>query len=235
MNIIAHRQLALLAFLSFCFMVSSARAGEVFLPGETIQYEIKKVFKLGKATLTFNGPQTINKQQLVLITFRTEGLNFFDEEKIYMDPVDLFPRVVERDLNIWGKKEKIREVYDQQSGKVTVIKDADGKKSESSIQKKGKIDNIYSFLYRYRRSGSFKKNDRLKLVLPTKEVDIILKRKDTVEAADKKYEAYYMESEPKEYSLWFDTSPQRLPLRIDGAVRMGKTKMVMKEYKPGSP
>ena len=172
---------------------------------------------------------------MVLITFRTEGLNFYDEEKIFVDPVDFYPLVVERDLDIWGKKKRIREVYDQKAGKITITKIADKKKSQQVIEKKGKIDNIYCFLYRYRRSGSFKNNDRLELKLPTKDIAIVLKKKEKIEAGGKKYEAYYLESEPKEYALWFDLSPNRLPLRIDGAVGMGKTKMVMKEYSPGSP
>src|SRR6185503_16960846 len=110
-----------------------AVAGDVFLPGETIQYDIKKVFSLGKASLTYNGPQTVNNQELVLITFRTEGLNFYDEEKIFVDPVDFYPLVVERDLDIWGKKERIREVYDQKAGKITITKIADKKKSQQVI------------------------------------------------------------------------------------------------------
>src|SRR5262245_44522223 len=108
---ISHPQKAFIALFWLLLSVSTAQAAEIFLPGETIQYEIKKVLKLGKATLTFNGPQTVNNQQLVLITFRTEGLNFYDEEKIYMDPTDYYPVVVVRDLDIWGKKEKLREIY----------------------------------------------------------------------------------------------------------------------------
>ena len=88
-----------------------------FRPGETIQYDIKKLaVKAGEATLTFQGLVSLEGQSAFLITFASKGLKFFDEEKIYLDPPTFLPKRVERDLNIFGKKEEIIEYYNAQEG-----------------------------------------------------------------------------------------------------------------------
>ena len=78
-----------------------------FRPGETIRYDIKKLkMRVGQASLTFHGLVSMEGQSALLITFTSKGLKFFDEEKIYVDPRTFLPRLVERNLNIFGKKRK---------------------------------------------------------------------------------------------------------------------------------
>lgn len=199
--------------------------------GEKITYAIKQMgIKAGDATLSYVGPTEKDGKQYVLIIFLADGLNFYDEEKIYMDPQGFYPQIVERDLNIFGSKERITEYYDAPKGVVRIVKAADGKTSEQVIEKPGQLDNIYCFIYRYRRDGNFKVGDTLTVNLPTLDLKIKLEKETRISAAGKKYDAFFMQSDPSKYRLWFDKSDQRLPLRIDGAVGVGSTSMSMRKY-----
>src|SRR5690242_69203 len=81
-------------------------------PGERIEYKIVKVgLKAGDASLTFAGPRIYRGKKIVLIVFQARAFNFFDEERIFVDPKSYLPLFVERNLNIFGKKEKIIEEY----------------------------------------------------------------------------------------------------------------------------
>jgi len=207
----------------------SAMADEVYEAGETIYYNILQMgLKVGEATLNYVGPQSYNGQDVVLIIFSAKGFNFYDEERIYLTPDSLKPVEILRDLNIFGHKEKIQEQYLPNQIKVT--KTEGSKASEQIIDKKGDIDNIYAFIYRYRQSGDFKINDLLDIHLPTTDVKIKLTKETVIAAGGKKYKSYYMESDPAKYKLWFDASDSKLPLRISGSVGVANTSMVMTKY-----
>lgn len=199
--------------------------------GEKISYAIRKMnVKAGNATLVFNGPAKLDTRDTMLITFTADGLNFFDEEKIYVDPKTYFPVRVQRDINIWGKKEKITEDYFPGEGRVNITKVAGGKTTQSEIKKPGNIDNIYAFIFRYRRSGTFKLGEELLLKLPTQDVKLKLEEITDIKAADRNYSAFFMKSDPPKYQVWFDASDKKIPLRINGAVGFGSTAMMMTEY-----
>ena len=189
--------------------------------------------KIGEATLVFHeGIRLKQGKEMYLIIFKASALNFFDKEEIYIDPKTFYPLVVMRYLNIWGKKEKIFEEYFPEKGLVKITKYAGGKKmTQQTIEKKGTLDNIYSFIYRYRNQGQFKVGDTLLMNLPTKDVVLKLKEITKVKAAGQQFEAYYMKSDPPQYEVWFDHSDKKIPLKIDGAVGFGDTAMVMVKYK----
>ena len=201
-----------------------------FSQGERLVYAIKKMgVKAGEATLTYAGAQRLEDKNVELIVFTANAANFYDEEKIYVDPQTFRPVQVVRDLNIWGKKEKITEYYE--AGKVRIVKNAGGKTEEQIIQKNDALDNLYGFIYRYRRDGRFQIGESLQMNLPTQDVTIKLANMDQIKAGGGTHTAYYMQSDPKKYKVWFDSSPQRIPLRIDGAVGFGNTSMVLRDYK----
>lgn len=202
-----------------------------FAPGETIVYDIKKLaLKVGQAVLVFQGEVSLEGREALLVTLTSKGLNFFDEEKIYLDPRTFLPLRVERDLDIFGKKERIVEHYSSDNGAVRVVKTSGGKTTEQLIQKEHRLENVYGFIYRYRRQGAFFDGERTVVHLPTADVSFMLRGFDTLALPGRQIQAYYVESLPKKYRVWFDTGPARVPLRIDGAVGFGKTAMVMKEY-----
>ena len=205
-----------------------------FKNGERVIYAIKKMgLKVGEATLIFEGEREIGGQKVYTITFKATAPNFYDEEKIYVWPETFKPLRVERDLNIFGKKEKIVEVYDSAQGSIAITKTAGGNKSEQIINKSGEVDNIYGIIFRYRKEGAFHIGDKIAMNLPTADIELKMRRQEKLSAAGKTYQAYYMESVPSKYRLWFDDSAQKIPLRIDGAVGFGNTVMILQKYSTG--
>ena len=202
-----------------------------FHKGETIEYDIKKFgIKVGEARIVFKGKDQINSREAVLIVFTSHAPRFYDEERIYLDPDTYYPIVVKRNLDIFGKKEVILEDYSPTEGMVRIIKQAGGKKTEQVIKKDKALDNIYGFIYRYRKEGRFKVGDTLKVYLPTKDIDINLVKQDRIKIAGKGYDTYFMQSIPAQYKIWFDSQADRIPLRIDGSVGLSKTSMVLRRY-----
>jgi hypothetical protein len=205
-----------------------------FRAGEVITYDIKQMgFKVGQATLTFPGEVQYEGRRLFLIVFRADGFNFYDREEIYLDPDTFFPVVVLRDLNlnIFGGKQKIREDYLQQAKKIFIHKFAGGKQTEQVIAVDSPVDNIYGFIYRYRRIGSFHTGEDLDIVLPTQKLKIGIVRPERIKAAGRKAASLYMESKPDKYKIWFSIDDRHIPFRIDGAVGIANTVMVITDYK----
>jgi hypothetical protein len=219
--------------------VSGAVAGEAkpmksFLPGETITYEIKKLkLVVGEAVLTVNGPAEAAGRESLWITFRAEGFQFLDEEQIYLDTATLHPLLIKRNLDIFGKEERIVEFYDEHTGRVRIVKTVKGETTEQVIENGERFDNIYGFIYRYRLFGQFDAQKRLELHLPTRDVEFAFGETAEFEAAGETYQACLLKSEPKKYEVWFDKGPKRIPLKINGAVGLGNTAMVMTGYKSG--
>lgn len=212
--------------------VSASPSGFPFKNGETVKYAIKSLgVNAGESTLSFRGLEKYKGKDAYVIVFTARAPNFFDEEQIFADAETFYPVAVVRDLNIWGKKEKITEEYDQEKGIITITKQGGGKTTTQTLNKPGPIDNIYCFIYRTRRNGKFNIGDSFSIALPTKDVVIKLVKMTNLKTAGRNFDAYYMQSDPAKYKVWFDTSEKKIPLRINGAVGINDTAMTMAEYK----
>ena len=210
---------------------NSHAAVKPFSRGEVIIYDIVKFrIKIGEAKLVFDGVTNLKGRDLLLVTVTAHSLRFFDQEKIYLDPTTFFPVEIQRNLDIFGKKEKITEFYDLTKGKVRIVKTVKGKTTEQIIEAGAQFDNIYGFIYRYRKFGSFSKDEEIHMHLPTIDVQLSFEKKLVIEAADKKFDTYYMSSKPKKYKIWFDSSSKRIPIKIKGALGVGNISMVFKAH-----
>ena len=212
---------------------SAADAAAPFAKGEMIRYSIKKMgIKVGEATLAFEGETPRDGKKYDLIIFTAKGFNFFDEERIYVDGETFLPKFVLRDVNVFGKKEKVTEVYDQAAGTVTITKVAKGGTTVRILEKTGPIDNIYGYIYRYRLHGGFDREERVQVALPAMDVTFAGVKNLEFKAAGKTYPALLLRSVPAQYSIWMDRGPAHLPLRIAGAVGFAKTVMTMVAHEP---
>lgn len=159
----------------------NASSDLLFSKGETIHYDIKKLkLTVGEAMLVFNGTTEVAGQEVLWITFRAQGFKFLDEEQIYLDPETFFPLLIKRNLNIFGKEEKIVEFYDTHRGKVRIVKTVKDKTTEQIIENGKRFDNIYGFIYRTRQSGRFQKNEEISLHLPTSDMRFHLVEKNEI-------------------------------------------------------
>jgi hypothetical protein len=227
----------ILAAAVLALPVTAAADPAPFARGERIMYSVKQMgVKAGDAVLEFKGDAYLDGKKLTLIVFTAKGFNFFDEERIYVDPVTFSPVKVLRDLNIFGNKENIMEEYPRDKGTIRVTRTADGKTTVKDIEPpssgdgNARVDNIYGFLYRLRQGNPVKVGSRSELHLPTLNLMISGVKRVDFNAAGKKYNAVMLQSVPSKYTIWFDEGPQRLPLRIAGALGLSNTVMVMTGY-----
>jgi len=215
----------LLALFCFCCILSPQ------LHAETIHYSIRQLGYDGQATLTMVGPKEYKGRKTLLIVFKSKGANFRDEEDIYLDPLTYKPLFVERDfsLSVFGQG-KTLEDYTSSKGKVLITKTDGDRVTHQVINKEGPVDNIYGFIYRYRKEGSFKTGDVLNMALPTRDLKIQLMDRVKLEIGGKSYDSYYMQSQPVRYKIWFDASQRKLPLRITGTIGFLNSVMTMTGY-----
>jgi len=210
-------------FLAF-ILSASAQA-------ETIYFSIRQMGFDGEANLTLAGPTDYKNYKTVLIVFRANGANFSDQEDIYVDPVTYRPLFVERNfsLSVFGHG-KTFEDYVSSKGHILITKTDGNKVTQQVIDKVGPVDNIYGFIYRYRKEGSFKIGDVLDMSLPTRDLKIKLVKREEFKIGDKAYDSYFMESQPVRYKIWFDSSDNKLPLRITGTIGFINSVMTMTGY-----
>ena len=201
------------------------------LRAETIQYSIRQMGFDGEASLTLIGPRDYKNHKTVLITFKAHGVNFSDEEDIYVDPSTYRPMFVERDfsLSVFGQG-KTSEDYVTSKGEVLITKTEGDRITHQVIDKVGPVDNIYGFIYRYRKEGSFKIGDVLSMILPTRDLKIQLVKRAKIRIGNKIYDSYYMQSQPVRYKIWFDASEHKWPLRITGSIGFLNSVMTMTGY-----
>lgn len=221
-------------FMSLMFVAASFADKDVpFEIGETIEYDIVKMhMPVGQAKLVYHGSVDVDGIKAHLMVFTASALNFFDEELIYFDPKTYYPLIVKRNLNLWGRKEVIVETYDVNQGQVTIVKQVKGKEESRVIKSLEPLDNIYCFIYRYRHLGDFSIGDAMTLNLPTQTVKLNLVDQRVFKINKEERQSFYMQSDPKEFRLWFDAGQVRIPLRIDGALGFGKTALVLRAYHP---
>ncbi len=206
------------------FLSTSARA-------ETIYYSIRQTGFNGEASLTLVGPQDYRDHKAVLIVFKAHGVNFSDEENIYVDPATYKPLFVERNfsLGMFGHGKTLEE-YIPSKGEIIITKTDGDHVTKQIINKTGAVDNIYGFIFRYRREGSFKIGDVLNMTLPTKDLKIRLVKRVELKIGEKSYNSYYMQSKPGRYKIWFDASEHKWPLRITGTIGFISSVMTMTGY-----
>lgn len=212
---------------------ASAQEAKAFYPGEQTIYRIRKLaMDVGEMTLTYEGTVAKNGRELLLLRLSVEAFKYTGEDKIYLDPQTFLPVTVERDIVVFGNKEQIVEQYDP-FGSVVITKTVDDQITTQTITKDGPLENIYGFIFRYRKTGRLAENEDLNIRLPTQDVTMTYEGLRSIKAKGVKVDAYYLESSPKAYRIWLEVSSEKIPLRIDGTAGFGNTAMLLKEYKPG--
>jgi len=177
------------------------------------------------------GPKDYKSYKTLLIVFKAHGTGYSDEEDIYVDPASYKPLFVERNfsLSVFGQG-KTLEDYVSTKGEINITKTDGDRVTHQVINQVGPVDNIYGFIYRYRKEGSFKTGDVLNMTLPTRDLKIQLVDRVKLRIGRKSYESYYMQSKPNRYKIWFDSSDKKLPLRITGTIGFINSVMTMTSY-----
>ena len=218
-------KISLMVLFLFCCILP------VQLRAVTSHYSIRQLGYDGEATLSLVGPKDYKEHKTLLIVFKANGVNFSDEEDIYVDPETYKPLFVERSfsLAIFGHGKTLEE-YIPSKGEIRITKTDGNRVTHQVIKKVGPVDNIYGFIFRYRKEGSFKTGDVLNMTLPTRDFKIQLLGRGEIKIGRKSYDSYYMKSQPTRFKIWFDTSQHKWPLRITGTIGFLNSVMTMTGY-----
>jgi len=122
------------------------------------------------------------------------------------------------------------EEYIPSKGEIRITKTDGNRVTHQVINKVGPVDNIYGFIFRYRKEGSFKTGDVLNMTLPTRDFKIQMMSRMEIKIAGKSYDSYYMKSQPTRFKIWFDASKHKWPLRITGTIGFLNSVMTMTGY-----
>ncbi len=232
-----YKFLSIFLTLVFC-VIFLPIATEAIEPDERLEYDIKKfAMTVGSATFIYKGDVEIEGETAIFMQVTAQGFQFYDRENIYLDSQTLLPLVVKRELDIFGKEETIIEKYDQKTGKVVISgrKQDQGEEESTVIKHEHTIDNIYGFIYRYRKQGAFVKNETISIQLPTKKVIMKFVGEETIKWQGEKIKTDYVEDVDKNIKIWFSQDEQRIPYKINGAIGFGKTSMVLKKDSKVNP
>lgn len=245
LNKMCHRNLfivflvVLLLVFSFCYRPLKAPTETVafekktpFFAGEKIVYAVKMgPLKMGTSTLEFLGKTKLSNRELDTIVFRTTGLNFFDEEKIYAEPDTFYPVRVERTLNLWGRKMDIVEDYDSKDNSWRLTKREGRKITQEVFKSPERIQNFIAVVYFYRQMSDIGISKPLSFNFFTTKVKMQVTKTVDFSIGNKVYQAYLLESLPRKYRVWLDTSERKIPLRIDGSmIGFGNMALLMREF-----
>ena len=181
--------------------------------GESILYLISP---FGRAQYNNLGMVNLEGMKVNLITFKTKVLLFEDTEKIYSDPINLFPLKIERTISkLWGK-EYIIEEYDQKNFTVTFRKyKGDKIISEKIVKAKGPIHNAITLPFYLRGRADLKIGWHFTARVPD-EFELKLVSIDQIKTPAGKFQAYHFKSIPDKFEIWINKNKPRVPLKIQG-------------------
>lgn len=183
------------------------------IPSGTIEWQyLGKIVIGGKAAEAL----IINSDTKILAFLNLQG-----KEMIFLDSQSHLPLRVERDLIFFGKKEVIKEIYDQDEG-IVQIKKTGTKKEDKTLYPGKPIHNILSLLYFFPKNVELKKEKVFTFNLPTEKVKIEMVSIKDLSINGEKIETYFLKGNgSKRFHLWLDKE-KRIPLRLEFLSLAGK-------------
>ena len=202
--------LLLISLFIFCLNCASASPR---ITGERIVYAISPV---GVSEYSDLGPSEVKGRPFNLATFKTQAMGFRDTEKIYTDPQTDLPVRVERDLSMWGDREKLVEEYDQKKFELT-IKKYKGKKKvkEYFFKADGPIHNAVLLPFFLRKVKKLQPGWTFIVRFPAK-FTVRLVGIEEIRVPAGKFMAYHFTSVPHKFEIWISQDSSRVPLKIKG-------------------
>ena len=186
----------------------------------------------GKIEWKYLGREVVNGRSTEVISLNSDTnilklLNLESKEKVFIDSKTYLPLKVERDVVFFGKKELIKEEYNQETGLITITKSSSDKK-EVFLHQKKPIHNILSLLYFFPKNIDLVKGKLLYFNLPTQKITIkMLYEKDIVFGKSTK-DIYFLSGRGgKRFNLWLDKK-ERIPVKMEFIVPLGKITIVRK-------
>jgi hypothetical protein len=155
-------------------------------------------------------------------------LNLRGKEKVFLDIDSHLPIKVERDIVFFGKRELIKEIYNQNKGFVKIVKN-NSKKQEKILYQDKPIYHILSLLYFFPQDIELTIGKLLTFNLPTQRVKIKVSSYKSLSLQGEKKEAIFLVGKgAQRFNLWLDRE-NRMPLRLDFILPLGKI-VISRDY-----
>jgi len=221
---------SIILFLFFSIFVSSIFAKTVqerFEGKDEIIYDVSfNGMYSGQIKWQYLGTEVVDGEvtDVLSVSSDTKILSFLDltsKEKVFLSQSTHLPVKVKRDILMFGKKELITETYNQENGCVRITR-ANGKTEEEILYQDKPINNILALLYFFPEDVELKAEEWMTFNLPTQKVRIKMVKERSLEVGGESRDTYFLVGRgAKRFSLWLDKE-DRLPLRIDFIVPLGK-------------
>lgn len=186
----------------------------------------------GKIEWQYLGKEVVDGRQTDVILINSDTnilklLNLESKEKVFIDSATYLPLKVERDVVFFGKKEQIKEVYNQDTGLVIITKSNTSKK-QTFLHVAKPIHNILSLLYFFPKNIELIKDKPLYFNLPTQKVSIKMLYENNIAFGKGKKDIYFLAGKgDKRFNLWLDKK-ERIPVKMEFIVPLGKITIVRK-------
>ena len=187
--------------------------------------------EIGESELVFHGHVTAKGEDAVFITFESRLAAFYDFEKIYAHPEDLYPLLVERRIKNFGFSTDIVEDYNPEDKNLEIMRKGPFSNENKFIQKDDPIQNPLLLVYYCRRLcfAGAEPGHRFKVVLPLSEFDLILTGIEKVETPAGAFDAYLFESDPEQVRFWIAKDEHYTPLKVENLTSFGPTSLTLKK------
>lgn len=223
------------------FFLASFHIGCDFVFGESIQERFKGkdsiVYKIffngipsGYINWKYLGKQYLDGKEVEALSVSSDTkilkfLNLTSNEKVFIDSKNHLPVRVERDIVLFGRKEFIEEIYNQEEGTVTIIR-RNSHVKERVLKQTSPIHNILALLYFFPKDIGLEKSRWMNFNLPNQKIRIKMVRQRILSTAAGKKETYFLVGRgAKRFNLWLDKE-SRLPLRLEFIFLVGKISIV---------
>jgi len=182
----------------------------------SLEWEYLGKEKLGKKEADI---VSLNSCTKILALFNMQG-----DERVFIDSSTHLPLKVERDIICFGKREVIKEIYNQDQGYVEVTNSR--VKETECFQQDTPIYNILALLYFFPEGLKLEKGKRVIFNLPTRKVTIKIVKERKISTTNGKRDAYLLVGRGgKRFNLWLDKK-DRLPLKVEFLLPLGKVSIV---------
>lgn len=185
----------------------------------------------GKILFGYLGRKIWEDREVEIVSIDSETkilylLELNSSERVYLDVQSYLPVKVEREVVFWGREEFIEEFYHQEEGWVKITRNKS--KTELIYQEKP-IYNIVALLYFFPENIELKPGKELFFNLPTQKLNLKILGERMLSTDKGIRETYFLSGRGKRvFNLWLDKE-ERLPLRLEFILTLGKIVILRKD------
>ncbi len=214
---------------------AKAKVQESVFKGEVVSFGVYSggIFKVGSGRLELKGLVEEEGEACQHVDFKVSSFSVDDHEVIIGRHDFSLPVRVVRDIRVFGRDEDIVERYSPDGRRVVIDKRVrDGESEETVIDSEQPLGNVLLLIYRLREDPDLAVGREYDINLPTTRFKLVVKEKKPLKVPLGRFDAFYIESEPKKYRIWLSADPRRLPLRIQGLVAGGMAYLAAVSVEP---